>query len=40
MSKTINVIKDSFVWQADFVEGHPWLCLALIWALGILALAF
>jgi hypothetical protein len=40
MSKIINVIKDSFVWQADFVEDHPWLCLTLIWALGILALAF
>jgi hypothetical protein len=40
MSKIVNVIKDSFVWQADFVEDHSWLCLALIWALGILALAF
>jgi hypothetical protein len=40
MSKIINVIKESFVWQVDLVEDHPWLCLALIWALGILALAF
>lgn len=40
MSKIISVIKDSFVWQTDFVEEHPWVCVALIWALGIAALAF
>jgi hypothetical protein len=40
MSKTSTVIKASFVWQADFVERHPWVGVALIWVLGIVALAF
>jgi len=40
MSKIINVIKHSFAWQVDFVRDHPWVCVALIWALGIVAIAF
>jgi hypothetical protein len=40
MSKAINVIKDSFLWQVDFVEGHPWLSIGAIWVLAVLAIAF
>lgn len=40
MSKAINIIKDSFVWQADFVAGHPWLSVGAIWVLAVLAIAF
>jgi hypothetical protein len=40
MSKAINIIKHSFVWQADFVEAHPWLSVGAIWILAVLAIAF
>jgi hypothetical protein len=40
MSKFATIIKDSFAWQADFIEDHPWVCVALIWVLGIVAVAF
>lgn len=40
MSQAITVIKDSFIWQADFVVRHPWLSVGAIWALAVLAIAF
>jgi hypothetical protein len=38
LSKALNVLKDSFIWQADLVEDHPWWALGFIWVLGVLAL--
>ena len=40
MSKAINFVKDAFIWQADFVQVHPWTSVALIWALALSALVF
>lgn len=40
MSKAITVIKDFFIWQANFVAGHPRLSAGAIWVLAILAIAF
>ncbi len=40
VSKALNIIKDSFVWQADFVQAHPWTTIAMVWALTFVALVF
>lgn len=40
LSKALNVLKDSFIWQVDLVAGHPWIATGVIWALAICALVF
>ena len=40
MSNTLNFIKDAVLWQADFVEAHPWLSLGAIWGLVVLVITF
>lgn len=38
MSKVLNVVKDSFIWQVDLVAAHPWWALGFIWVLAVLAI--
>ena len=40
MPKTITIIKDAFVWQANLVERNPWLAVGGIWILAGLAITF
>jgi ElaB/YqjD/DUF883 family membrane-anchored ribosome-binding protein len=37
---SINYVKDTLIWAADWVEDHPWITLGIMLALTVLVVLF